>query len=105
MGLDKKGGRVERILKEAGLTGTVCSGDFVPTCSFDAMFNIFHHNVISHLLPYLTKYDKESWWYSSSSKLAYSMDMLHYTVKYMVRTHAIGGIQGDVEIKPLLTIF
>ena len=65
VGLDKKGGRVERILKEAGLTGTVCSGDFVPTCSFDPMFSIFHHNAISHLLPYRTTYDKESWWWSS----------------------------------------
>ena len=65
VGLDKKSARVQKTLRFAGLTGTVCSGDFVPTCSFDAMFNIFHHNAISHLLPYRTKYDKESWWYSS----------------------------------------
>ena len=65
-GLDKYDGRVERILRHATkLNGTICSGDFVPTCSFDPMFSIFHHNTIAHFLPYRTAYDKESWWYSS----------------------------------------
>jgi glycosyltransferase involved in cell wall biosynthesis len=36
------------------------------TSFFDAMFNAFHHEVLRDnvLLPYCTKWDKESWWYS-----------------------------------------
>lgn len=31
---------------------------------FDAMFNAFHTQVIHHILPYPTKFDENSWWYS-----------------------------------------
>jgi glycosyltransferase involved in cell wall biosynthesis len=36
------------------------------TSFFDAMFNAFHHEVLRDnvVLPYCTKWDKESWWYS-----------------------------------------
>ena len=31
---------------------------------FDAMFNAFHNQVIHHILPYPTKFDRRSWYYS-----------------------------------------
>ena len=36
----------------------------IPTAYFDALFNAFHRDAIEHILPYPTKYDKESWWAS-----------------------------------------
>ncbi|XP_078367091.1 uncharacterized protein LOC144651092 isoform X1 [Oculina patagonica] len=36
----------------------------IPTAWFDAMFNAFHHKAIEHILPYPTKYDRQSWWAS-----------------------------------------
>ncbi|KAL9950943.1 hypothetical protein ACROYT_G043518 [Oculina patagonica] len=36
----------------------------VPVMCFDAILNAFHHKAIDHILPYPTKYDKESWWSS-----------------------------------------
>ncbi|KAL9950945.1 hypothetical protein ACROYT_G043520 [Oculina patagonica] len=36
----------------------------VPVMWIDAIFNAFHHKAIDHILPYPTKYDKESWWSS-----------------------------------------
>ncbi|KAL9950940.1 hypothetical protein ACROYT_G043514 [Oculina patagonica] len=36
----------------------------VPVMWIDAILNAFHHKAIDHILPYPTKYDKESWWSS-----------------------------------------
>ncbi|KAL9950944.1 hypothetical protein ACROYT_G043519 [Oculina patagonica] len=36
----------------------------VPVMWIDAIFDAFHHKAIDHILPYPTKYDKESWWRS-----------------------------------------
>ena len=36
----------------------------VPTMWFDAYFNAFHYKAIKQILPYPTKYDKETWWAS-----------------------------------------
>ncbi|KAL9979864.1 hypothetical protein ACROYT_G017588 [Oculina patagonica] len=36
----------------------------IPTVWFDAMFNAFHHKAIEHILPYPTKYDRQTWWAS-----------------------------------------
>ena len=39
--------------------------EYVPSPRFDACFNAFHRKAINHLLPYLPKFDKTSWWFSS----------------------------------------
>ncbi|KAL9979861.1 hypothetical protein ACROYT_G017584 [Oculina patagonica] len=36
----------------------------IPTVWFDAIFNAFHHKAIEHILPYPTKYDRQTWWAS-----------------------------------------
>ena len=36
----------------------------VPIVWCDAMFNAFHHKAIEHILPYPTRYDRDSWWAS-----------------------------------------
>ncbi|KAL9950936.1 hypothetical protein ACROYT_G043509 [Oculina patagonica] len=36
----------------------------VPVFWIDAILNAFHHKAIDHILPYPTKYDKQSWWSS-----------------------------------------
>ncbi|KAL9979858.1 hypothetical protein ACROYT_G017581 [Oculina patagonica] len=36
----------------------------IPTAWFDAIFNAFHHKAIEHILPYPTKYDRQTWWAS-----------------------------------------
>ncbi|XP_028418730.1 uncharacterized protein LOC114544248 [Dendronephthya gigantea] len=70
----------ERFLLEytppVGITG-FCNANFVPSCKrpdkpaviriqglFDAAFNAFHVKALPYLLPYITKYEDISWWYS-----------------------------------------
>ena len=38
--------------------------EYVPSPRFDACFNAFHRKAINHLLPYLAKFDKSSWWFA-----------------------------------------
>lgn len=53
------------ILKKRSLNCGINEASMViPTAYFDALFNAFHRNAIEHILPYPTKYDKESWWAS-----------------------------------------
>ena len=37
---------------------------FAQVSGFDAMFNAFHYQAVEHILPYPTKFDNVSWWYS-----------------------------------------
>ncbi len=46
----------------------------VPVMWIDAILNAFHHKAIDHILPYPTKYDKESWW-SSQLHVIYSVEL------------------------------
>ena len=67
VGLDMIKVKVEQVLNNTQMSNnTICSGDFVPTCAFDPIFNIFHHNAISNILPYHTEYNNESWWYATN---------------------------------------
>ena len=38
--------------------------DNIPTPFFDPAINAFHYEVVDHILPYTTKYDNVSWWWS-----------------------------------------
>ena len=44
-----------------GLTTEV---DNLPTPFFDPAINAFHHQAIKHILPYTTRFDDVSWWWS-----------------------------------------
>ena len=59
-----------------GITG-YCYTNYVPPCKkptkptviqiqgiFDAAFNAFHFKALPYLIPYVTKYENISWWYS-----------------------------------------
>ena len=46
-----------------------------PVMWFDALFNAFHHESIKHILPFPTKYDKQSWWVSQFHVL-YSVELI-----------------------------
>ncbi len=59
----------------------ICLGDFVPTCAFDPIFSIFHHNAISNILPYHTEYNKESWWYAT--------DYFNYKAGFLYNGHVV----------------
>jgi hypothetical protein len=37
---------------------------FNTNSNFDALFNAYHRDVVDLLLPYVTEFDHESWWYS-----------------------------------------
>ena len=37
---------------------------YIQVYFMDAIFNAFHYQAIHHILPYTTKYDSLSWWYS-----------------------------------------
>ena len=47
----------------------------VPVMWFDALFNTFHHESVKHILPFPTKYDKESWWISQLHAI-YSVQLI-----------------------------
>lgn len=36
----------------------------LPTPFFDPAINAFHHEAVEHILPYTTRFDKISWWWS-----------------------------------------
>ena len=38
--------------------------DNIPTPFFDPAINAFHHEAVEHILPYTTRYDNVSWWWS-----------------------------------------
>ena len=38
--------------------------DNIPTSFFDPAINAFHHEAVEHILPYTTRYDSISWWWS-----------------------------------------
>jgi hypothetical protein len=38
--------------------------EYIPAGYYDAAFNAFHYNAVEHILPYPTKYDNTSWWFS-----------------------------------------
>ena len=44
-----------------GLTTAV---DNLPTPFFDPAINAFHHEAVKHILPYTTRFDDVSWWWS-----------------------------------------
>ena len=54
---------------------------------FDAMFNAFHCQAIDHILPYPTKFDKRSWYYSQ----------MYVMIRGDVKFH--GQVVGDTRIK------
>ena len=38
--------------------------EYLPTVYFDPAYNAFHYKAVQHLLPYSTKFDHVTWWYS-----------------------------------------
>ena len=40
------------------------SADYLPIAHFDSAFNAFHYKAVQHILPYTTKFDNISWWFS-----------------------------------------
>ena len=40
------------------------SPDYLPIAHFDSAFNAFHYKAVQHILPYTTRFDNISWWYS-----------------------------------------
>ena len=38
--------------------------DFIPIVTWDAAFSAFHYQSVKHILPYSSRYDELSWWYS-----------------------------------------
>ena len=38
--------------------------EYLPTVYFDPAFSAFHYKAVQHLLPYSTKFDHITWWYS-----------------------------------------
>ena len=38
--------------------------DYVNAPQFDSAFNAFHYQAVNHILPYTTKFDNVSWWFS-----------------------------------------
>jgi hypothetical protein len=38
--------------------------EYIPTVYYDGAFNAFHYNAVEHILPYPSKYDHISWWFS-----------------------------------------
>ena len=59
----------------------------VPVMEFDALFNAFHHKAVKHILPYLTQYDKDSWWISQLHVI-YSVELIFrgQALKYVAIT-------------------
>ena len=53
---------------------------------FDASFNAFHHQAVDHVLPYPTKFDSVSWYYSQLYIILRSDVMFH------------GGVVGDTRL-------
>ena len=38
--------------------------EYLPTVYFDPAFNAFHYKAVQHILPYSTRFDNITWWYS-----------------------------------------
>ena len=38
--------------------------EYIPAVNFDAAFNAFHYQAVDYILPYLSKFEKISWWFS-----------------------------------------
>jgi hypothetical protein len=38
--------------------------EYMTAVYYDAAFNAFHYNAVKHILPYPSKYDSTSWWFS-----------------------------------------
>ena len=46
--------------------------EYVPSPRFDACFNAFHRKAINYILPYVSAYDSQSWWFAARSVEAMS---------------------------------
>lgn len=51
--------------------------EFAQAFWIDGMFNAFHCRVIDHILPYSTRFDRKSWWYSQLYVIVRSDDKFH----------------------------
>ena len=56
---------------------------------FDACFNAFHYQTVDHLLPYPTKFDDRSWWYSQ----------IYMNIRSDVKFH--GEVVGDSRLRAI----
>ena len=50
--------------KKRGCSLNFTNVDSIPTPFFDPAINAFHHEAVGHILPYTTRYDNISWWWS-----------------------------------------
>ena len=58
--------------------------EYIPAVHYDAAFNAFHHQAVDYLLPYPTKFDNISWWFSQwyvviKSKVIFPRQVLIHT--------------------------
>ena len=69
-------GNGKELLKRRRLTCGISDSQVVlPVVWFDARFNAFQRQSIKHILPFPTKYDKQSWW-SSQLHVIYSAELI-----------------------------
>ena len=92
--VNKKGNKFDilKLARECPIEYETMKTGYFHTVWFDAMFDAFHHQAVEYLLPYNSKFDKQSWWYSQIYIIIWSELLFRGQVIMYAHIDVINGL-------------